>query len=103
VAADDERPDDDMGALEVEPAGSAASGKVSGPLASSLGELDPNELLSAIVKVKEPGYVPAAADERSRASDRLFTANVRRSDLDALAEDARVESVELSERLGLID
>lgn len=72
-------------------------------LASSLGDLDPDEVLSAIVKVKEAGYVPKAAAERSRASDTLFTANVRRADLDALAKDARVESVELSERLGLID
>lgn len=101
--AEDDRPHEDMGALEVEPAGAGPGGKVSGPLASSLGDLDPDELLSAIVKVKEAGYVPKAADERARASDMLFTANVRRSDLDALAKDDRVESVELSERLGLID
>jgi hypothetical protein len=103
VAAEDDRVDDDMGALEVERADSEGGAKVSGPLASSLGDLDPDEMLSAIVKVNESGYVPKAADERSRASDKLFTANVRRSDLGALAKDARVESVELSERLGLID
>ena len=99
---EDDRRHEDMGALEVERA-DAEGGKVSGPLASSLGDLDPDEVLSAIVKVKEAGYVPKAATERSRASDTLFTANVRRADLDALAKDARVESVELSERLGLID
>lgn len=91
-----------LGPFEVSPI-EKGEGKVRGPLADSLGDVDADEMLSAIVKVSEPGYVPAVADERARISDTLFTANVRRAGLDALEEDPRVESVELNKRLGLID
>lgn len=97
----DEKPSDDRGAFEVEQIEGAR--KVSGPLADSLGDMPANETLSAVVKVNEAGYVPDATDQRARISDTLFTANVRRDLLDALEEDPRVVSVELSERLGLID
>lgn len=97
----DEKPRDDRGAFEVERIEGAR--KVSGPLADSLGDMPANETLSAVVKVNEAGYVPDATDQRARISDTLFTANVRRDLLDALEEDPRVVSVELSERLGLID
>lgn len=98
---DEEKPRYDQGAFEVERIEGAR--KVSGPLADSLGDMPANETLSAVVKVNEAGYVPEATDQRARISDTLFTANVRRDLLDALEEDPRVVSVELSERLGLID
>lgn len=102
VPEDDSR-QDDLGAFEVEPSDPGDARKVSGPLAQSLDDVDPDELLSAIVKVNEAGYVPEAADERARVSETLFTANVRRAALDKLEDDPRVVSVELSKRLGLID
>jgi hypothetical protein len=101
-------PDDDsahheQGAFEVESTDRGGARKVSGPLADSLADVPANETLSAIVKVSEAGYVPEAADQRARISDTLFTANFRRDLLDALEDDPLVVSVELSERLGLID
>jgi hypothetical protein len=100
---DDDSSEDDRGAFEVEPIDRGGARKVSGPLADELGDVPANETLSAIVKVSEAGYVPEAADQRARISDTLFTANVRRDLLGALEDDPRVVSVELSERLGLID
>ena len=100
---DDDEPAGGLGPFEVEPIEAKGAGKVRGPLADSLADVDADQLLSAIVKVNEPGYVPEAADNRARISDTLFTANVRRAGLEALEEDPRVESVELNERLDQID
>ena len=100
---EDDTPQDDKGAFEVEPIDRGGARKVSGPLADNLRDVPANETLSAIVKVSEAGYVPDAADQRARISDTLFTANVRRDLLGALEDDPRVVSVQLSERLGLID
>ena len=99
----DDDPLDDSGAFEVEPIDQLGGRKLRGPLADSLADVAAGETLAAIVKVNEAGYVPDATDPRARISETLFTANVRRELLGALEDDPRVVSVELSERLGLID
>ena len=58
-----------------------------------------DDTLAAIVKVREPGYVPSAAHRRTAISDTLFTADVRRGRLSELEHDPLVVSVELSRRL----
>lgn len=66
-------------------------------------ELAPDQLVLAIVQVREPGYVPPGIHVRSRIDDKLFTAEFPAGRLIDLRADERVASVELSRRLKQID
>ena len=61
------------------------------------------EPVKAIVRVKEPGYVPEGVQVRARIDDQMFTAEMPASRVRALREDARVQSVEVSKLLPKID
>ncbi len=66
-------------------------------------ELAPDQRVLAIVRVREPGYVPPDIQVRSRLDDELFTAEFPAGRLATLRADDRVASVELSRRLKQID
>ena len=59
--------------------------------------------VKAIVRVKEPGYVPEGVRVRARIDDQMFTAEMPADRVRALREDARVQSVEVSKPLPKID
>jgi hypothetical protein len=60
-----------------------------------------SEIVSAIVKVKVPNYVPKGFTVRSRVDETMFTADCNGSALRSAQEDPNVESVALSKRLRL--
>lgn len=72
---------------------------------SSVGEenVDVHKILTAIIKVNIGGYVPTDVDLRSRIDDHLFTAEFESGVLERLEEDEGVESVAISEALGIIE
>jgi hypothetical protein len=55
--------------------------------------------VTAIVKVREPGYVPCGFRVRARIDETLFTAECEGAALRAVEGDERVESVALRQRL----
>jgi hypothetical protein len=57
------------------------------------------DTVSAVVEVREPGYVPQAAHRRTAISPTLFTADVERGRLPDLENDPLVLSVELGRPL----
>jgi hypothetical protein len=59
------------------------------------------EIVSAIVKVKVPNYVPDGFTVRSRVDETMFTADCSGSALRSAQEDPNVESVALSKRMRL--
>jgi hypothetical protein len=61
------------------------------------------ELMRAIIKVRQPGYVPQGVRVRSRISDDLITAEFPSALLDPIRADDRVISVEPSHTLHRID
>ena len=76
------------------PAGPAPSGALEGVAAGERGA--PR---SAIVKVREPGYVPPGVTPRARLSPLLFTATLSAETLAQLERDPRVESIAPAEPL----
>jgi hypothetical protein len=62
-----------------------------------------DEPVSAIVKVREPNYVPSGVTVRSRIDETMFTTSCRAGQLRALESDPRVESVALAKRLPNVD
>jgi hypothetical protein len=61
--------------------------------------LDPNEKVTAIVKVRKPNYVPKQVLLRTRISPEIVTCEFKASQLAALEKDRNVESVSLNQRL----
>ena len=59
--------------------------------------------VTAIVKVKQPRYVPAGVKVRARIDDMMFTASFAGALLASLDADPDVESVALAERLPSVD
>jgi len=55
--------------------------------------------VSAIVKVRQPNYVPAGLTVRSRIDDKMFTVTCRAAALRDLDQDPLVESVALTQKL----
>ena len=58
-----------------------------------------DDTVSAVVEVREPGYVPSVARRRAAISPTIFTADVERRLLGDLEDDPLVVSVELSRPL----
>jgi hypothetical protein len=56
-------------------------------------------IVSAIVKVRQPQYVPSGMTVRSRIDETMFTASCRADVLRHLEQDPLVESVALSQQL----
>jgi hypothetical protein len=66
-------------------------------------DLKPGERVLAIVRVRQPGYVPSEIHLRSRIDDEMFTADFPAERLAGLRADPQVASVELNQRLQQID
>ena len=62
-------------------------------------EIDPEDSLTAIIRVSEPDYVPKDVNVRARIDPTLITASFLGKWLKALQSDPRVQSVSLSKRL----
>jgi hypothetical protein len=77
--------------------------KVTGSRAWQLAEVGNDEILTAIVKVATPGYVPESVRLRAAISQTIFTADLSRRRLAELEHDPQVVSVELSMPLRHID
>jgi hypothetical protein len=69
----------------------------------SLGSLDKTEIVEAIVKVKEPDYVPDGVKVRSRIDSRMLTGELPTDILRDLEDDPKVEAVSISRRLRVIE
>ena len=74
-----------------------ASGKIRN--APRLDPSQPPRRVRLIAKVRTPGYVPPNVEVGARIDPHLFTANCSTDDLQALANDPQVESVEIAEVL----
>lgn len=70
---------------------------------SSEEEAAPSGLLRVIVKAREPGYVPEAAEVRARIDAFLFTADIPAQALDAVRHDPNVVSVSAGKKLRLVE
>ena len=62
-------------------------------------EIDPDDSLTAIIRVSEPNYVPENVNIRSRIDSTLITASFLGKSLKKLQSDPKVESVSLSRKL----
>ena len=62
-----------------------------------------DEIVTAIVRVREAGYVPEQVQVRTQIAPTLFTAELAAKSLDALETDPKVQSVALSRPQLLID
>lgn len=91
--------DNDLRPFQIEPLADAG-GKLKGDFARRLAAFGDDERFAAFIEVAEPGYIPATAELRAAVSPRLFTADVRKGDLERLQRDPRVRSIEPTERLG---
>ena len=65
------------------------------------GNVDPDQKLSAIVKVKKDGYLPAKVNLRQWISDRILTADFLAGDLPDIEADPQVESISPATKLPL--
>lgn len=89
-----------LGRLEV--VGSAEPDNVRQQADSASRRFKAEDLVAAIVKVLQPGYVPPGFDVRSTIGTRILTGNLRYEALGRLRADPLVASVELSEPLSII-
>jgi hypothetical protein len=62
-------------------------------------EIDPDDFLTAIIKLNEPDYVPRDVEVRARIDSTLITASFNGKSLEKLQSDPKVESVSLSRKL----
>lgn len=60
-------------------------------------------VVEAIIKVREPGYVPAGVMLCARLDPYMLTAEVRSDALAGLDEDPKVEAVSIGRSLRIID
>jgi len=60
---------------------------------------DDDSMVSVIVHVHEPGYVPAWLSLRKRITEYIFTADIKRPELSKLEADKQVTSVSINEQL----
>ena len=66
-------------------------------------ERRPDELVEAIFKVNQAGYVPTGVRVRSRVNSTMFTGELQSVVLEQIEDDTHVISVSLSKKLRLID
>lgn len=76
--------------------------KVESAPATSAKEATEGEELAAIVRVREPGYVPENVTVRARMDDTMFTASIPRDALSTVAKDSKVQSVSLARAQSLV-
>jgi hypothetical protein len=76
--------------------------KVQGDIAqqATLGQTD---VVEAIVKVKEPGYVPPGVTVRAQIGTQMMTGELPTDILDRLEADPKVEAVSIGRRLRVIE
>jgi hypothetical protein len=60
-----------------------------------------SNVVQAIIKVKETGYVPSCVTLRASISPEIFTGEFNSDDLKSLEQDPKVESVSVSRKLKL--
>jgi hypothetical protein len=63
---------------------------------------DDNPMMSVIVHVREPAYVPAWLSLRKKITEYIFTAAIMKTDLSKLEADKQVTSVSINEQLDSI-
>jgi len=75
------------------------------PKVESAGALNQGvgKVITAIVKVNTPGYVPEGVDVRARIDDTFFTGSLSMSDLERIQSDPQVASISVSRPLQMID
>lgn len=66
-------------------------------------EIDPDESLTAIIKVNEADYVPKDVQVRARIDSNMITGSFPAKSLKKLQSDPKVESLSLPERLQMIE
>jgi hypothetical protein len=86
----------DRGSLRLRTVASRTWRKIGGYARPASGATD---RVSAVIEVREPGYVPDAANRRAAISPTLFTADVERDRLPDLERDPLVQSVEVGRPL----
>lgn len=64
--------------------------------------LQPNETVSAIFKVRDPGYVPPNVRVRARIDATMFTGELSAVSLEQIETDPHVVSVSLSKPLRIL-
>lgn len=62
--------------------------------------VDPDEIVSVIIKVKRANYIPSLVKVRANISDTIFTADCKFSDIKEIESDTLVEQVSKSQPLG---
>ena len=65
--------------------------------------VDQTEIVEAIVKVREPDYVPPGLTVHARIDPHMLTGELRTDVLDDLEADPKVEAVSIGRRLRMID
>lgn len=65
--------------------------------------IDQDDILTAILRVKQPDYVPAGVTLRARIDENMFTGNFKAEDLKDIGSDENVLSIAISRRLHRID
>jgi len=58
-----------------------------------------SDVIQAIIKVKEPDYVPMSVHLRASIGPCIFTGELKSGDLESLERDPKVESVSISKKL----
>ncbi len=64
---------------------------------------DESGTAEAIFKVRDPDYVPHGVELRARIDSTLFTGTVPSCEVERVQSDPKVESVEVTKRLRIID
>ena len=81
-------------------------------LSSKLGKLqitdsapseDEKETIEAVFKVSDPDYIPDGVEMRARIDATMFTGTIPSGEVERIQSDPKVESVEVSKRLRIID
>jgi hypothetical protein len=68
-----------------------------------LKNLKSNQMLEAIIKVKQENYIPKNIKVRSKISDFLFTTEFKAEFLKNLENDPLIHSISVNQKLALID
>jgi hypothetical protein len=75
--------------------------KVETPSPRAQQQVPEDTVLSAILKVRKPGYRPAQVKVRANIGPHMFTGEFLARELAALEQDPQVETVSLNRRLPL--
>jgi hypothetical protein len=73
--------------------------ELTGTTASSAGDFEPGDILTAILKVKKSNYVPKKVKLRARIDEQMFTGEFAAGDLQKIESDKNVVSIALSRPL----